>query len=53
MGVVHSILLSCIDRCKPDNDDADDISLTMNCNCCDEYHEEYLFSGSRDPKVVA
>lgn len=43
MGAFSSILLSCIDRLKPDNDE--DISLSINCNCCDEYHDEFIFSG--------
>lgn len=49
MGAVGSILLTCIDRLKPNDDD--DISLNINCNCCDDYHDEYIFNGSRDSSI--
>jgi len=49
MGAVSSILLSCLDRLKPNDDE--DLSLTINCNCCIEETDEFLFSGSRDSSI--
>jgi len=49
MGAFGSILLSCLDRLKPDEDE--DISLSINCNCCNEEIDEFLFNGSRDSSI--
>lgn len=49
MGAVGSILLTCIDRLKPNDDD--DINVNISCNCCNEELDEYLFKGSRSSSI--